>query len=491
MEIHELGQLFEEVQMQCILNDGKTFPDCLAKRPLERIQEDYSRERKNTAFDLKRFVLQNFILPEAPAAAFKSDTSRPIEEHINKLWPVLTRQPDSQTSSLIPLPKPYVVPGGRFREIYYWDSYFTMLGLRASGRMDLVKDMIENFAHLINKVGYVPNGNRSYYLGRSQPPFFALMVQLLNEADKDSDALVKFLPALETEYLFWMKGRDLGAGATNRVVKMPNGAVLNRYWDENQTPRPESYKEDVELAQHANQNPSELYRHIRAAAESGWDFSGRWFNDGKEFGTIHTTEIIPIDLNCLMYNLEKTISEAYRISGNATKATAYLTLANQRKAAVLHYCWSEEKNFFFDYDFVTQQQKGFYSLAAVFPLFFQIATPNQAVQIAEALEKQFLKRGGYSTTMVNTGQQWDAPNGWAPLQWMAYVGLKNYGFDELADEGKRRWFNVINNVYKSSGKLTEKYDVWSEHGEASGGEYPNQDGFGWTNGVYLAMANQL
>jgi alpha,alpha-trehalase len=317
------------------------------------------------------------------------------------------------------------------------------------------------------------------------------MVQLLNEAEKEPDALVKFLPALEKEYQFWMKGQEkLTTGAAHRVVRMSNGSVLNRYWDDNQTPRSESYKEDVELSHQSKQLPEELFRHIRAAAESGWDFSARWFKSGTEFGTIHTTEIIPVDLNCLMFNLEKTISEAYRISGNATKATAYLSLANQRKSALLHYCWSADKNFFFDYDFKAEQQKDFFSLAGVFPLFFQLATPNQAIQVAALLEREFLKNGGFSTTLINTGQQWDAPNGWAPLQWVTHVGLKNYGFDDLAREGKRRWFNIVDNVYKATGKLTEKYDVWNPHGEASGGEYPNQDGFGWTNGVYLAMAKE-
>ncbi|MFM7851346.1 MAG: trehalase family glycosidase, partial [Flammeovirgaceae bacterium] len=231
MQIHELGPLFQEVQMQALFMDGKTFTDCLPKRALEEIQQDYLRDRNNVAFDLKKFVLENFKLPETPTSSYKSDVHRPINEHIDKLWRVLTRQPNAETSSLIPLPKSYVVPGGRFREIYYWDSYFTLLGLHASGRMDLVKDMIENFAYLINSVGYIPNGNRTYYLGRSQPPFFSLMVQLLNEVEKESDALVKFLPALEKEYQFWRKGqKELTTGAAHCVVKMPSGAVLKCYW---------------------------------------------------------------------------------------------------------------------------------------------------------------------------------------------------------------------------------------------------------------------
>lgn len=487
MEIHELGPLFEDVQLQDVLIDGKTFPDCLPKKKLENIQQDYLLQKGSPFFDLKKFVLDNFTLPEAPPSGYRSDTSKPLETHVKELWKTLTRLPGYETSSLIPMPNPYVVPGGRFREIYYWDSYFTMLGLQISGRIDLVVEMIENFVFLIDKLGYIPNGNRTYYIGRSQPPFFSLMVQLLQEEKKKEDILVKYLSSLEKEYRFWMKGSDtLEAGASHRVVKLSDGSVLNRYWDENTTPRPESYKEDVELSHQSNQKPEELFRNIRASAESGWDFSCRWYKD-VTFGSIHTTEIIPVDLNCLLYNLEKTISEAHRVAGNGLKATHFLDLANKRKAGIIKYCWNEEKNFFFDFDFVSQKQKEPFSLAGVFPLFFEIATANQATGVASVLEKQFLKHGGFTTTLINTGQQWDAPNGWAPLQWMAYRGLKNYGFNELANEAKKRWFNIVSKVYFATGKMTEKYDVWNEHGEASGGEYPNQDGFGWTNGVYLAM----
>lgn len=486
MEIHELGPLFEEVQLQGVLVDGKTFPDCLPKKKLEGIQEDFELLRKKTGFDLKKFVTDNFTLPEAPPSGYRSDTTKPIEDHIKSLWKTLTRLPGYETSSLVAMPNPYVVPGGRFREIYYWDSYFTILGLLASDRVDMIEKMIENFVFLINKIGYIPNGNRTYYLGRSQPPFFALMVQLLQNVKKD-DPLAKYLPALVKEYEFWMKGSDVVASAELRVVKLQDGSILNRYWDDHQTPRPESYKEDVELSHQSTLKPEELYRNIRASAESGWDFSCRWFKDGNNFGSIHTTEIIPVDLNCLLYNLEKTISEAYRLIGDAKQATDYLSRSHARKLAILKYCWNSEKQFFCDYDFIAQKQKDVYTLASTFPLFFEIATPAQAMGVSEVLEKMFLKVGGFTTTLIKTGQQWDAPNGWAPLQWMAYKGLKNYGFDELANEAKKRWLSLNEKVYRATGKMTEKYDVWNENGEASGGEYPNQDGFGWTNGVYLAM----
>jgi alpha,alpha-trehalase len=485
---HTLQSLFEAVQLQNIFEDGKTFPDCLPKRSLDEIARDYDVQKDVANFDLKKFVLQNFTLPTAPASHYKSDPEKTTAQHIHDLWNELTRQPDAVAASLIPLPHPYIVPGGRFREIYYWDSFFTLLGLKVSSRTDLIQHMVKNFAYLIDTVGYIPNGNRTYYLGRSQPPFFALMVNVL--AGLKKNILPTYLPQLEKEYNFWMRGSaevTATQPALHRVVRMPDGNLLNRYWDEHDTPRPESYKEDVELARHAIQKPEVLYRHLRAAAESGWDFSSRWFKDENSFTTIHTTEIIPVDLNCLLFYLEKLISQAQHESGNQTQATKFLQLANARKATIRTYCWNAELNFFVDYDFTTQQQKQSLTLAAVFPLYFEVATPEQALGVEEMLRTQFLKAGGLTTTLFNSGQQWDAPNGWAPLQWMAYCGLRNYGFDDLATELKTRWLRTNDKVYTETGKMMEKYNVYSNQAEGGGGEYPNQDGFGWTNGVYLGM----
>ncbi len=500
MQIFELGQLFEAVQMNNILSDGKTFPDCLPKFPLETIQENYEKAKDTEGFNLSGFVNNHFDLPTNNGADFESDMSKDITTHINALWQVLTRAPDTAESSLIPLPHPYIVPGGRFREIYYWDSYFTMLGLQVSGRADMIENMVNNFSYLLNTVGHIPNGNRTYYIGRSQPPFYALMVKLLSE-EKGKDVLVRYLPELEKEYAFWMLGSDTHVSDTSKVsdtsrhcVILPNGSVLNRYWDENDTPRPESYKEDVDTAQEAenlrkiqNLPKIDTYRHIRAAAESGWDFSSRWFKDGQNLSTIHTTDIIPVDLNCLLFHLEITLAEAYQLSGQAVKAAGYHGSATKRQDALDAYCWDEEKGFYFDYDFVEGKKTEHYTLAAAFPLFFNVASPKKAAKIADIIEQQFLQTGGVTTTLKNTGQQWDAPNGWAPLQWITYKGLRNYGFDDLANKIKNHWLLANRAIYQKTGKMTEKYNVYVQDIEAGGGEYPLQDGFGWTNGVYLAL----
>lgn len=488
LQIHELGQLFEAVQLANVLGDGKTFPDCVPKKDLVQIRSDFEEQKNQPGFDLKKFVNENFDLPKTYSTGYISDSAKTARQHIEGLWGVLTRQPEPEKSSLIPLPHPYIVPGGRFREIYYWDSYFTMLGLRVSGKWDMITNMVNNFSHLIDTLGYIPNGNRSYFMGRSQPPFYSLMVKLLSEK-KGEKVLVKYLPQLEKEYEFWMRGADeltSAQPALHRVVRLPDASVLNRYWDEHDTPRPEAYREDVELSHQSAQQPGVLFRHVRAAAESGWDFSSRWFRDSS-FASIHTTEIIPVDLNCLLVHLEQVLSEACRVIGNSAQATVFLNNATKRKAAIKKYCWDEGRGFFFDYDFVKQKQKEQFTLAAAFPLFFEVASPDQAIAVEKNLEEKFLKPGGLTTTLEKTGQQWDAPNGWAPLQWIAYKGLLNYGFEELAGKIKLNWTTAILKVYQKAGKMTEKYDVWNDHAEASGGEYPNQDGFGWTNGVFLAM----
>ncbi len=364
--------------------------------------------------------------------------------------------------------------------------------LRAHGRWDLIENMVDNFAYLLNEYGFIPNGNRSYYLGRSQPPFFSLMVKLLAE-HLGENIFMKYTPAMVKEYTFWMNGlKQISEEnrTAERMVSIDGNEVLNRYWDAFDTPRPESYREDVELALTSMQPSPQLYRNVRAAAESGWDFSSRWFDDRTGFASICTTDIIPIDLNCLLWHLETTLETASRKSNRDDAAERMAQVAGKRRLSILRYCWDETDGFFFDYNFKKQQHTNHRTLAAMFPLFFKIATQEQANSVTEIIRHDFLKPGGLTTTLLDTGQQWDAPNGWAPLQWIAYVGLKNYGHHHLADEVRTRWMSTIRSVYEKTGKMTEKYNVFNESTHAGGGEYENQDGFGWTNGVFLAMRDE-
>lgn len=482
------GKLFEEVQLNRVFPDGKTFVDAVPKEPPATIVQRYEEERGKSGFDLSAFVAAHFTLPDAPSDAYRSDASGDVCSHIDALWEVLQRKPDvtEQHSSLLPLPAPYVVPGGRFREIYYWDSYFTMLGLEESGRHDLARHMVDNFASLIERFGHIPNGNRTYYVSRSQPPFFGLMVDLVAAHSADRTAVhTTFLPALAKEYAFWMEGADtLAPGeAHRRVVRLPDGTLLNRYWDDRDRPRDESYREDVETARGSNRPQPEVYRHLRAAAESGWDFSSRWLEDGNRLPTIRTTDVVPVDLNSLLYRLETVLAEAYEADRKPEKAAEIRARAELRKAAVQRHLWDDEKAIFADYLWREDRRIDVLTAAALYPLFTGIATPEQAGEVAKAVRADLLKPGGLVTTTVATGEQWDAPNGWAPLQWIAIKGLADYGETDLARTIAERFANKAVAAWRATGKLMEKYNVVDEQLVTGGGEYPTQDGFGWTNGV--------
>jgi len=484
ISIDDYGDLFDSIQTNKIFADQKHFVDIRPTFKPDFILEKYHAQRSNDSFNLKNFVATNFD------TSFVDTTD--ILKHIDFLWDHLSRSADSLTeqSTLIPLQHPYIVPGGRFREIYYWDSYFTMLGLKQAGKTEMIQHMLDNISDLIHSYGFMPNGNRTYYLSRSQPPFFSLMISLYAECMKDSTIYSKYYDALKKEYDFWMNGKNSiheHYSGNMRVVKLNNEEFLNRYWDNSNTPRPESYLYDKEVYS-KSENDSTIYRNIRAAAESGWDFSSRWFADGKNLTSIQTTHIVPVDLNCLLYNLEIVLSKG--CSTNALSAE-YLDAAKRRKELLIKYCWNEEKNFFFDYNITKKEQSNIYSLAGLYPLFFNIVDTTSAKKIATVTQNRFLKNGGLTTTLYNTGQQWDAPNGWAPLQWIGYKSFKNYAINDLANDIAQRWINLNAKVYFETSKMMEKYDVVHTDKPGGGGEYKLQDGFGWTNGVFLALWNEL
>ncbi len=487
------GDLFTAVQTAQIFPDQKTFVDLTPDADPATIVQQYRQQRNQPGFSLKQFVSQHFALP-ADQVVVTPPAHQSLRDHIDWLWPHLTRNTDSASpnGSLIRLPKPYVVPGGRFREGYYWDSYFTMLGLQEAGREDLVDDMLDNFAYLIERAGHVPNGNRTYYASRSQPPFFAYMVELA--ADKEGKGVYqKYLPALRREYAYWMHGAAGTArgSASEHVVVMPDGAVLNRYWDASATPRDESYLEDVQTARAAAGRPApEVWRDLRAGAESGWDYSSRWLGDGKTLATIRTTSIVPVDLNALMYHLEKTIATGCLATHDAACVAEFNDRAAKRDAAVNHWLWNAN-GYYGDYDWQLGKPRDELSAATLYPLYTGVATPEHAISTAQHVRDSLLQPGGIATTTLSTGQQWDAPNGWAPLQWIAVEGLSRYGERPLADDIAQRFLKNVKGVYASQGKLVEKYVVEGAGiGGGGGGEYPLQDGFGWTNGVTAKLLDR-
>lgn len=449
--------LFVDVQLQRIFVDSKTFCDAIPHHlEPQQILVQYDQQRTETGFNLTAFVLEHFILPNTTTVVHDKWT---IEEHCHRLWPLLTRTTMHENfSSFIDVPDSFVVPGGRFREFYYWDTYFTMLGLLRSNQTQLINNMLNNFAYLIRTIGRIPNGNRYYYEGRSQPPFFSLMTELVGKTDQYRDAL-------EKEYNFWM---------TYRNITLDDGTVLNRYYDDaGFLPRPEAYLEDIETEHKINDTT--VYVHLRAGAESGWDFSSRWMKNEQDLSTIITAYILPVDLNCLLYHLERTLGKQ--------------TEADRRQKAIQKYMWSNDLQFFTDYNFMEKKLTNQLTLAGLYPLWLNVSTTDQSKNVARQVESLFLRDGGVVTTRSKQStQQWDSPNGWAPLQYITYRALlQTPGYESIGRTIRERWMRLNERVFRDTGKMMEKYDVVNISNPAGGGEYQTQDGFGWTNGVYLQM----
>ena len=489
------GELFDVVQARRIFPDSKTFVDATPNGDVATILADFAGVDHDDRDAVRAFVMERFTLPADDPAAEGGAEEATVRERIEQLWGALSRAADhvNPDSSLVELPHPYVVPGGRFREIYYWDSYFTMLGLAESGRFDAIEDMVDNFAHLIDTIGFIPNGNRSYFCTRSQPPYFALMVELLAGIRDNEKVIRKYLPQLRREYDFWMNGASgLGSDgeATRRVVRV-NGTCLNRYWDDSDKPRAESYAEDLEHAAASGRPANEFYRDIRAACESGWDFSSRWLEDRQSIESIQTTRIIPVDLNALMYNFERSLAKFCRLAGSDADADDFDARAADRKRLLQTLFFDEASGMFMDLSLPGLTFTGTLSIAAAYTLFFGIATPGQAERVAQCLTDDFLKEAGWVTSNYDTGQQWDSPNGWAPMQWVTYCGLQRYGFDEVAIAGASRWVENNVAVFRKHACLLEKYNVVQSGLAGAGGEYEVQEGFGWTNGVLLRLMREL
>jgi len=484
------GPLFDAVQMAQVFPDGKTFVDAVPKEDPVAILAAYRKAKPKTREALKAFVEAHFKLPAQGNGAPAPQEKLGLRAHVQALWPVLSRpalSPESGSSALS-LPAPYVVPGGRFREIYYWDSYFTMLGLKVDGQQAMVEHMLDDFVSLIQRYGHIPNGTRSYYLSRSQPPFFALMLDLSDA--RDPAVLRTRLAALRSEYGYWMRGTGCiteAQPACEHVVRMADGSLLNRYWDARETPRDESYREDVNTAKAAAGRPlPAVYLDLRAGAESGWDYSSRWLADGKTLATVHTTDIVPIDLNSLLWAMERGIAQRCATLADADCAADFTRRAAMRRKAIDTYLWLAPEQRYADFDWRRQQATPVLSAATLFPLFVGAASTEQASAVAATVRAKLVAPGGLRTTGNRTGQQWDTPNGWAPLQWVAIDGLAGYGQRDLAKDIAGRWLATVDRAYRGTGKMLEKYDV-EEQVPGGGGEYPLQDGFGWTNGVTSAL----
>ena len=467
-----LGELFTDLTTSGLWHDEKPLADAVMRAEPAIILADYQMAKANGPVDLEAFQAKWFLPVDGAEIRYSTRPNHTPLDHIEALWPHLTRPADdpAELSTRFPLPHPYVVVGGRFQEAYYWDSYFTQAGLLKSGRPALVKDMLDNFAHAIRVIGHIPNGFRSYFLTRSQPPFFAQMVADFGRAMGDrAGALAAYLPEIEAEYAYFTTPERTQDG-------------LTRYWDAAAGPRTEMLGTDLRMAGVEAARPG-FYRDLRAACESGWDFSSRWLTNPLDLSTIRTTQILPVDLNSLMLGIEDILAE----TAPAPRAEAYRAAAEARRAALQHRFFDPERGYFFDLSVDDGAIIPITTAAGFFPLWLGAATQAQAEATATWAERYLLGPGGLLTTDITSGQQWDAPNGWAPLNWVAVQGLRRYGLDGLAETLRHRWLATCDTVFQASGKFVEKYNVLDPLAPSGGGEYKLQDGFGWSNGVYLDL----
>ena len=417
----------------------------------------------------------------------------------------LKRLPDDwrhmKEHGLLYLPHPYVVPGGRFNEMYGWDSYFIQLGLLRDDRLDLARAMVENFLYEIEHYGTILNANRSYYLSRSQPPFLTRMVLGVYGRTKDRDWLAGTLPAIERYYRFWITGAhidkrtglsryyDLGEGPAPEVVSDERDAQGRTHYD-----RVEEYYRSHDVTAYderrfydpaRNRLTDLFYKGDRSMRESGFDPSNR-------FGpfSVAIVDHVPVCLNVLLYRMEEDAATITDTLGRTGEARRWRDRAAQRRIRIDRHLWDQASGLYLDYDVRAGQRRHYPFLTTFYPLWAGIASDAQAARVRANLSL-FEAPGGLMTSTTESGSQWDAPFGWAPLQLIAVEGLRRYKFDEDADRIAAKFVGLVAKELQEHGTIVEKYDLRRRESDvASGIRYgysANQVGFGWTNAVVLEL----
>jgi alpha,alpha-trehalase len=404
---------------------------------------------------------------------------------------------------LLYLPHPYVVPGGRFNEMYGWDSYFIQVGLLRDGELQRAKDMAENFLYEIDHYGTILNANRTYFLTRSQPPFLTRMLLGVFRQTGDKQWLRAAVPAVEKYYGFWTsephlvpklglsRYYDSGEGPAPEVVSDERDAAGRTHYDRVR----EYYRthalraDDYDLALYYDKKADRLtdlfYKGDRSMRESGFDPSNR-------FGPF-SVDIIhhaPVCLNSLLYVMENDAAEIAEILGQPADARRWRERAQQRHAAVDRYLWDEKAGLYLDYDFRTGARRRYEFATMFYPLWAGLASPQQARRVLGNLPLLEAPGGLLTSTRV-TGSQWDAPFGWAPLQMIAVEGLRRYGHREPADRLARKFLGTVVKEFEEHGGIVEKYDLQRRESDVSAGlrfgYTSNEVGFGWTNGAFLDL----
>jgi alpha,alpha-trehalase len=411
---------------------------------------------------------------------------------------------------LLYLPHPYVVPGGRFNEMYGWDSYFINLGLLESDRVEQAREMVENHLYQVRHYGRVLNANRSYYLTRSQPPFLASMVSDVYSRTGDEEWVRRALPALVSTYRFWTSAPhltpetglsryyDLGEGPAPEVVASEKDESGLTHYDrikadfreftamsEQEQMEGLGYPLDLYYDAESDELTPLFYKGDRSMRESGYDPSDRFgrFN----IDVIHYN---PVDLNSLLYLYELEMGGLFTKLGRPRQASDWFALARERELNMQAYLWDEESGLFGDYNFRTGERRNYPFATTYFPLWTGWARSEQAAAVY-ANGELFVTPGGVVTSTHRSGNQWDSPFGWAPLQMVAVEGLARYGYHRQANHIAQAFLSLVRQEYRKSGTVVEKYDVVNRTSNVSSGiEYgysSNEIGFGWTNAVYLRL----
>ena len=402
---------------------------------------------------------------------------------------------------LLYLPRPYVVPGGRFNEMYGWDSYFIQVGLLRDGEVTRAKDMVDNFVYEIDRYGMILNANRTYYLTRSQPPFLTRMILAVFEASKDRGWLRSTVPAIERYYRYWTtephlieriglsRYFDLGEGPAPEVISDERDAAGRTHYDRVLEYYRSTKVTDYDVSLFYDRATDALtplfYKGDRSMRESGFDPSNR-------FGpfSVDIIHYAPVCLNSLLYQMEVDAAEILDTLGRTRDADTWRERARARRSRINALLWDEEAGLYFDYGFRTRTRRAYDFATTFYPLWAGIASEAQAKRVRENLSK-FEAPGGVLTSTQVTGSQWDAPFGWAPLQLIAVDGLRRYGYRDDADRLASKFVSLVVKEFQEHGTIVEKYDVRRRESDVSAGikfgYSSNEIGFGWTNAVVLEL----
>src|SRR5216683_6599710 len=473
---------------------------------------------------------------EAPAAVQKLSAECNVRiEHlpieIHHLGEIDTSK--IQPHGLLYLEHKYVVPGGRFNEMYGWDSYFIIRGLLRAGRIELARGMVDNFFFEIEHYGAMLNANRTYYLTRSQPPFLSSMfVDVYGAMQKsghpDALWLAKAYGDLEKDYGMWNRDQhlagdtglsryyDFGEGPPAEAVQDETGfyrkvatyfffhpAQADNYVVENlpgatQPVAGAAYTQQVCDVASTMASPecdkrrefklsSDYYKGDRSMRESGFDVSFRF----GPFGAA-THHYVPVCLNSLLYKTEKDLEQISRWLGHSADAEMWSKRAEARKKLITRYLWDEKSGWFFDYNLQTAKRSSYRYATTFYPLWAGLATPGQAKAVAKNLT-ELERPGGVAMSAEDTGAQWDLPYGWGNIEMLVIDGMRHYGFKAEADRVSYEFLSMVAENFRRDGNIREKYNVVTRSSESHVelGYQMNVVGFGWTNAAFLELLHDL